>query len=73
MNAVPLGRRAEPAAGACAGPWHRGHQLLVASVVIWLASSLAAGRVPILGAGVLNQTVLYQFFAGLNPFLWCGY
>ena len=32
-------------------------------------SGLAAGRVPILGAGVLNQTVLYQFFAGLNPFL----
>lgn len=41
----------------------------VCMLVLWLASSVAAGRVPILGAGTLNHSVLYTFFSGFNPFL----
>ena len=41
----------------------------VASVVIWLASSLAAGRVPILGAGVLNQTCCTSFLPSSTRFV----
>lgn len=69
MNAVPLVGGLNRLLGLVLGLGIGAINCWVASVVIWLASSLAAGRVPILGAGVLNQTVLYQFFAGLNPFL----
>ena len=68
MNAVPPGRRAERAAGACAGPWHRGHQLL-GGVGCDLAGFQPGRRpgCPSCGAGVLNQTVLVPVFCRAQP------
>lgn len=38
-------------------------------LVLWLASNLAAGRVPALGAGTLSHSFFYGLFSTLNPFL----
>lgn len=69
MNALPLVGGLNRLLGLVLGLGLGALNCWLASIVIWLASSLAAGRVPLLGAGVLNRTVLYHFFAGLNPFL----
>lgn len=69
MNVIPLVGGLNRGLGLVLGLGIGALNCWIASVLIWLASNLAAGRVPILGAGVLNQTVLYHFFAGLNPFL----